>query len=251
MPFDFLKFDNVPVTKELQIIIYISMIIWAVSFLYKNIIKDIIQHLAKRKENKSLNNLTSIATCDDKQVLEHQIFIFLYRYIKVELQQFPMNSKKDMQFYLLGKSIFITTFNVLSKISQNATKGFIIINGKQISNITYKDLSDLQSEITSLYTSFFINNGGKQLVLQKYNEYNKLRASNFDEVFSHITSQDFFKQNIKNAIVVVFNMYYLYMIQAFEDLRMDYKKLNGELDETLKSFQATPELKTNLNNLSI
>lgn len=112
-------------------------------------------------------------------------------------------------------------------------------------------LIDFHENMIKQYSDLFFKNGGKEEVLNKYLEYNKQRNANIEELFTYIVNQDFFNKSIKNTTLALFNLYFLYVIQSFEDLKADYKKINGDLDVALDSFEITNEFKNNAKALTV
>jgi hypothetical protein len=238
--------DKLPMSKPLEIIIYFVLGIIFVVFLYKNVIKDIMENTAKKKKEAQL------AAFNDNQLLEHNFFKLMYRYIKVDLVRiFDLNIKKDAQFCLLGKCKFIVFYNDLKSLVHQVLDDNVIYKGKKVEEIDFNMMLEMQQESIRKYSVMFLENGGNKYILEKFSEYHSKRLSGITEMFVYLSSQDFFNKDLKSTIMGMLTVYTYAFVQTFEDLKEDHRKINGSINAEMEKFILTEDFKQKIRTLTV
>lgn len=246
--------ENLPMTKELQFLIYAFLIVAFISFFYKSIVKDIIIFY-KNKKNKKAQQEEDVHEnyyCEDEFILNHQFFKLMYRYIRVDLSKiFDINMKKDAQFYLLGKCKFIIYYRFLKELAAQSVEGYVIYKGEKIDKIDFKIMLDMHETAVSDYSKMFLDNGGNAYVLEKFMEYSRRRNAGINEMFGYLTEQEFFSKDLRNTVMALLNLYTYLFVQIYEDLKEDHKKINGSILSEMEKFILTEEFKMKAKMLDV
>lgn len=245
--------ENLPMTKELQFLIYAFLIVGFISFFYKSIVKDIIEHYKNRKNKKQqMEEVHDNYYCEDEFILNHQFFKLMYRYIRVDLSKiFDINLKKDAQFYLLGKCKFIIYYKLLKDLATQSVMGYIIYKGEKIDKLDFKIMLDLHETAICDYSKMFIDNGGNAYVLEKFTEYSRRRNAGINEMFGYLSEQEFFSKDLRNTVMALLNLYTYLFVQIYEDLKEDHKKINGSILSEMEKFILTEDFKSKIKMLDV